>query len=313
MTKKILAILMALMLVLSFAACGAKDDDTTTESTTDAFDSFGEDETDATEATDATDATDASTDETTVAEADSTEATSAKADESTTAKKDETSKTETTTKAAKAPSSKAEIIEYYNKAINNVKPKSKSITIESVVNQPAGSVEGLPKTLSSIADSVISSNTGEDKDAKGKVLSSAADKKASFPVENESWSSKLSESDVKSATLKESGGKYKITITTVADAKSETITHGTGHAPKAFSVIMPAIINENVPSSVKKLFSVGNASLNYPESTVTVIVDAKTGNVENAKYDLFWTMNIPLGDSTVVIPFETISTYTIAW
>ncbi len=311
MTKKILAILMALMLVLSFAACGAKNDDATTESTTDAFDSFGEDETEATEATDATDASEA--DETSATEAESTEATSANAAETTTAKKDETSKTETTTNAAKAPSSKAEIIEYYNTAINNVKPKSKSITISSVVNQPAGSVEGLPKTLSSIADSVISSNTGEDEDVKGKVLSSAADKKANFPVENESWSSKLTESDVKSASLKESDGKYKITITTVADAKNGTVAHGTGHAPKAFNVIMPAIINENVPSSVKKLFSVGNASLSYPESTVTVIVDAKTGNVENAKYDLFWTMYIPLGDNTVVIPFETISTYKIAW
>ena len=44
MAKKLIAIVMALALVLSFAACGGKGDDTTTapETTTDSFDAFGE-------------------------------------------------------------------------------------------------------------------------------------------------------------------------------------------------------------------------------------------------------------------------------
>ena len=47
MAKKLIAIVMALALVLSFAACGGKGDDTTTapETTTDPFDAFGEETT----------------------------------------------------------------------------------------------------------------------------------------------------------------------------------------------------------------------------------------------------------------------------
>ena len=66
MAKKLIAVIMALALVLSFAACGGKDDSTTTtapETTVDPFESFG--------------------DETTVPEAESTEAVSASDDEST--------------------------------------------------------------------------------------------------------------------------------------------------------------------------------------------------------------------------------------
>ena len=47
MAKKLIAIVMALALVLSFAACGGNGDDTTTapETTTDPFDAFGEETT----------------------------------------------------------------------------------------------------------------------------------------------------------------------------------------------------------------------------------------------------------------------------
>ena len=296
MTKKLLAILMALALVLSFAACGSTTDDetTTAEETTEEVitEEETEEETEAPESTEADETTEAVTDENgeTV-----------------------TDEAETEAEEVKAPETKAEIIEYYNTAINNVKPSAKSITVKSVENKPAGNVEGLPSTLSKIADSVISGNTGVDEDASNKTYTSAADKKANFPVENETWSSKLTEADIKSATIKESNGKYTITLVTVADAKSTNVVHGTGHAPKAFNVIMPSVINDNVPSAVAKMFSVGTAALNYPSSTITAVIDAETGNVESATFDLLWTMNIPLGSSTVVIPFETISKYTIAW
>ena len=308
MTKKILAVLAALTMIISLAACGSKtsDETTTTEDTTSEVVSEEADTSE--ETTEATEAEDTEkSEESTEAEDTTTEDKTEKEDESTTKEEKE----EETTQAK--PQSKEEIVAYFNEAINKVKPNSKSITIVNVRNQPAGSVEGLPSTLNSLADSVISSNTGDDKDSKGVVLTSAADKKARFPVENETWSSKLTASDVKSASLTESNGKYTIKITTVADAKNENVVHGSGHAAKAFSVVMPAVINDNVPGAVKSMFSVGNAALSYPESTITVTVDAKTGNVETAKYDLYWTMYIPLGSRVVIIPFETISDYKIAW
>ena len=301
MTKKILAIIMALAMLCAFAACGATEEETTTAPEETAEEVVTEEVSeeiseDASEAV----SEDASEEASEV----TTEATSEDASEA---------ESESTTEEAKAPATKDEIIAYFNDAVNKVKPNAKSITVVSIENKPAGNVEGLPSTLSKIADSVISGNTGVDEDASNKTYTSSADIKAKFPVENETWSSKLTSADVASATIKEANGKYTIVIKTVADEKKESVTHGTGHAPKAFNVIMPAVINDNVPSIVAKMFSVGNAGLNYPSSTVTAVIDKETGNVEKADYELFWTMNIPLGDSTVVIPFETISKYTVAF
>lgn len=291
MSRKLFAILLTLALVVSFAACGKTEDETTEPETQVTEETVFEETTEAESVTDET-------------SAEVTEAESETASET---------ETEETTEEAKAPETKEEIVAYFNEAVNKVKPNAKSITVKSVENKPAGNVEGLPKTLSSIADSVISGNTGVDEDASNKTYTSSADKNAKFPVENESWSSKLTAADVTSATIKENNGKYTITLKTVADGKSENVVHGSGHAAKAFNVIMPSVINENVPSVVAKMFSVGKAALNYPSSTVTVVIDKETGNVESADYDLYWTMNIPLGDTVVVIPFETISKYTVAF
>lgn len=116
MAKKLIAIVMALALVLSFAACGGKGDDTTTapETTTDPFDAFGEETTAApAEDSSATDASAPVADDTTAAPAD---ATTAAAGDTTTAA------------AAKAPQTKEEIVAYFNTAINGVKKGAKSVT-----------------------------------------------------------------------------------------------------------------------------------------------------------------------------------------
>ena len=100
-----------------------------------------------------------------------------------------------------------------------------------------------------------------------------------------------------------------IRITTVADAKSANVKHGEGHAPKAFNVILPSVVNDNVPSAAASLVG-GTAEMNYPSSTVTVTVDAATGRVLKADYDLKWTINF--GTDTI-IPFTTLDSYTINW
>lgn len=301
MAKKLIAIVMALALVLSFAACGGKGDDTTTapETTTDPFDAFGEETTAApAEDSSATDASATVADDTTAAPAD---ATTAAAGDTTTAA------------AAKAPQTKEEIVAYFNTAINAAKKSSKSITSNYMEHSVAGEITGIPSALDSVGQKLIKDNMGRDDKKTNVTWTSAADKNANFPVEGETWASKLTAADVKDAALKESNGKYMIRLTTVADGKSSSHDHGTGHAPKAFNVVLPGIIDGYIPSIAKSLFRVGTVSTSYPSSTVTVTVDAATGHVLSAKYEMFWTLYIPLSGNDVVLPFKTVNDYTINW
>ncbi len=302
MAKKILAILLALTFVFAFAACGGKGDDETTttapvETTADPF---------------------AEVDDTTAAVEDTTAAiedtTAAVEDTTAAVVEDTTVAGETTTEAAKAiPQTKAEIVEYYNTAINNAKKNSKSIHSNYMKHAVAGEITGIPGALDSIGQTLIKDNMGEDDSKKNVTWTSAADKNAFFPVENETWASKLTADDVKDAKLVEKDGKYIIKITTKDDSRSESHKHGSGHAPKAFNVVLPGIIDGYIPGIVKSMFSVGTVATAYPASTVQVTVDAATGNVVSANYMMYWTLFIPLGDTDVVLPFSTENDYTINW
>lgn len=308
MAKKILAVLLALSFVFAFAACGGKDDDATTtapvETTEDPFAAV--EETDApTEA--ATEAPSAGATEA------ASEDASASAEETTAADTSDVSAEETTAAANAMPQTKEEIVEYYNTAINNAKKNSKSITSNYMKHAVAGEITGIPGALDSVGQSLIKDNMGEDENKKNVTWSTAADKNAYFPVENETYASKLTAADVKDAKIVEKDGKYIIRITTVADARSESHVHGKGHAPKAFNVVLPGIIDGYIPGIAKSLFSVGTVSTAYPSSTVQITVDPATGNVTHANYMMYWTLYIPLSGEDVVLPFSTENDYTINW
>ncbi|MCR5522023.1 MAG: hypothetical protein K6F64_00070 [Clostridia bacterium] len=308
--KKIIAVMMALAIVLSFAACGAKENAETTAATEATEPEIA---TEATEATETASQTEESLTDESAASEEATEAsTAAESESSTEATEAETTtekETESTTEAKKAPEGKAEIVKYFNESINKVKPDAKSITQNYSKITLAGSMT-LPSAINGVlrllggADKFIGDQLA--KNSKGKEVLS--DKKA-FPVENETWSSKLTEGDVKSATCTEKDGVYTITITTVADGKSSSVTHGQGHAPKAFNVVLPGVVNDNIPGVAAGI--VGTAAMNYPSSTVKVTVDAETGHVLTAVYDSYWTINFD--KAGVVIPFLTSTSYNIAW
>ena len=304
MTKKILALIMALCLVFALAACnnGGKDDETTTA----AADTAVNGETVAADETEAADATEAvSGDTTDVSEEASTEAASEAETEAATQ-----GGTQTDTPAASTkPSTTAEIVDYFNKAINSAKKDSKSITSNYMKHAQAGKIEGLSSTLTSLANSLMDTYMGEDKAKKNVTWSTAADKNAFFPVEKETWASKLTVADVQSATCTESNGVYTITIKTKADGRSENYAHGVGHVPKAFNVVLPGVVNDNIPGIAASM--VGLSTMGYPMGKVVVKVDAETGNVKSADYDIQWTINfdkigaaIPLGTkSSYVVTF----------
>lgn len=302
MSKKIIAILLALTFVFAFAACGGKDggETTTTAPVETTADPFAE----------VDDTTAPAADDTTAAVVDDT---TAPVEDTTVADATDVSG-ETTTEAANAmPEGKEAIVAYYNTAVNNAKKNSKSIHSNYMKHAVAGEITGIPSALDSVGQSLIKDNMGEDDSKKNVTWTSAEDKNAFFPVEGETYASKLTAADVKDAKIVEKDGKWIIRITTKDDPRSEGYSHSNGHAPKAFNAVLPGIIDGYIPGIAKSLFSVGTVATGYPASTVQVTVDPATGNVLSANYMLYWTLYIPLSGTDVVLPFSTENDYTINW
>ncbi|MBE6783816.1 MAG: hypothetical protein E7536_07365 [Ruminococcaceae bacterium] len=310
--KKLIALLMALTMVFAFVACGKdKEGDATTnpnaepvvaETTVPSVTalptepSADEPEEPATEIVEVTNA-----DGETITDASGEAVT-------------ETITQEATTKAPeKKPETKAEIVEYFNKAVNGVKTGAKSIKQLEVVNYLGGDavIEG------AIINGIYNGLGGNDwldgmlqDNSQGEATySTSADIKAKFPVENETWGSKLTVDDVESATCTEANGIYTITIKTKPDAKTTSIAHGEGHNPKVFSIALPETINANIPGVAQGI--VGEAAMNYPSGTVVVQIDKGTGKVLSANYDAHWTINFD--KMGVVLPLATKSAFIINW
>lgn len=315
MTKKIIALVLALCFVFAFAAC--KKDKDNSDTTTGEPNTSANGETIAND--ESSDAEPASGDESTEAQTDASGNTVAPATEKNTQGGGSQGGNHGGSTTASKPATKAEIVAYFNKAINGVKPSAKSVTRVSETNYRSGKITGVPSIVDKLVGGIDSFVDGQlKKNSKGsETFSNSAAIKANFPVENESWSSKLTANDVASATCTEAGGVYTITIKTVADKASSNVHHGSGHAPKVFSVVLPSAINDQfsggVLKSVAKAFKIGTAQMEYPSGTVTVKVDAKTSRVINATYDAKWTIHLPLGDEMVVLPFGTKTIYNIAY
>ena len=212
-------------------------------------------------------------------------------------------------------SSQADILAYFNTAINKVKPNAKQITLTSEVNSTAGGISGnLPGTLTSMADGLIADNMGP-KDLSsldpGLVNATTTDQKnAMFPVENESWSSKLTADDISSATYTEADGKYTITILVKEDAPSTDTAHGSGHNGKVFSVIMPSIVTDNAGPAASLIKDVKTG---HKDGKIVVTVDKETGNMETATYYFVWTLSLKALGMEVSIPFGLEKNFTITW
>lgn len=216
----------------------------------------------------------------------------------------------TATKPGKMPQGTAEIVNYFNTASNNVKSKAKSVTKVKEENYQAqpidlGSLGAFSGTISKLVDD----NMGVNEEQSGRVESTPAGISAMYPVEGESWSSKLTVDDVKTATCTEKNGVYTITITLKNDELAEEYAHGTGHHGKAFSIVMPSTIKDNAgpAKSLLKSLKVG-----YQDGKIVVDVDAATGNIISAKYDYIWLLNVDMfGGITAYFGIKT--DFTVKW
>lgn len=208
-----------------------------------------------------------------------------------------------------ADSTDEQKLAYFNTAINKVKPNAKTITLNKEVNSQQGSIEGsIPKSLVGVANSLISSNMGEVQVPP--AATSAEDKNKIFPVENESWSSKLTMEDVQSIDVADGGDKYTITVLVKPDEPSATTAHGAGHNGKAFSVILTDKIMENAGGAKSMIKDVKTG---HKDGKIVVTVDKATGNVLTANYYFVWTLSLNALGIQISIPFGLDKQFTIAW
>lgn len=210
-----------------------------------------------------------------------------------------------------ASSSVEDVVNYFNKAINNVKPNAKEITLTKEKNSQAGSVSGdLPKTLTSMADSLIAANMGDKDVSTVSPATSVEDKNAMFPVENENWSSQLTADDIESKEVVDNGSSYVITLNIKADEPSTDTAHGNGHNGKVFSVVMPSIVTDNAGPAASIIKDVKTG---HSDGYVKITVDKASGNVTEATYYFVWTLSLTALSKNVSIPFGLEKNFTIAW
>ena len=201
------------------------------------------------------------------------------------------------------------IIDYFNKSINEVKTGAKSVEQKESVNYLAGSTK-IGDGLSGIFYRMLGGDEWLDDmlqaNSTGEALYTGDDIKKYYPVENESWASKLETDDIISATCAQRDGIFTIKVVTKADGKTDSVKYGEGHNPKVFNVVSPETINDNIPGIAKGI--TGDTTMDYPSGSVTITVDAATGHVLTAVYDAHWTINFDKMETT--LPFATKTIYT---
>lgn len=306
MTKKIIALVLALCFVFTFAAC--KKDKDNGDTTTGEPNTSANGETVAND--ESTDAEPASGDESTEAETDASGNTVAPEE----TKKDNQGGNQggSTVTPAKPLSGTAEIVSYFNTAINNVKPHSKSITSKYLKNSQAGKADfgNLPGSVQNLANKLISQNMGEDETKKNATYTSAADKNKYFPVEGQSWSSKLTAANVSSATATPKNGGYVITINVKPDPTTDKVVIGGGNTPKAFSVVTPDQIYANAGAAKSMI---GDVKIGFRNGKIVATVDAN-GHVTDAKYYFEWNLSLVAVKSiSVSIWFGIEQEFAIKW
>lgn len=196
---------------------------------------------------------------------------------------------------------KAEIVALYRDGINNAKKNAKKVTyISSEASNYKGIVEA--GNISSIAQSIISSFMGYEE--KNEAIN-----KSDLPPSDVSC--KLSTSDVKRASITESGSYYKVKIT-MRDETNPVAGKGIG---AVINVTDPSTIQESVASTSA---SVTNVACAYENVVVEAKIEKSTGKLVYLTTDAPMIMSMDVKMSTVAIKdakvgVEIIDEYKIAY
>ena len=286
--KKLLAILMAVLMLVSFAACGgnnAEEETTAPEITTAApVDAEGEE---ATEAPEAEEVTDAEGEEVTEAE----EVTDAE-DEEVTEGEEAATKAPAKEEATKAPAkeegakpvsqwSKQEILDFYNKAVvatDKVAPQGQSKMVLGYGGQITadGGLGGALKVVSPIIDSTLKRNSSSTSNIPGY--------------------GEITLNDIKDIKASEKNGIITVEIVGKEQTDGPTADGSAGPVGRVIGTL------GNIDGALNELgaeISRGKdtVTLTYTDVTVKADINAKTGIIEGGKWH--YLVNILVKDADI--------------
>ena len=262
MKKLLVLITIAALIVTVFAGCGSKSnpETQTTEPAESVTDKQAEEIA-------------SETDTTLPAEESTTAATGEEA--SGTDSAEETAEEEST-EPAEAPETIEEIVEYYNTAVNKVKPTAKTITrTYHHVNIPTNTLE-LPSAIQGLGETAIKQFVKDDNEPQ--YWTTKEDFNLGFPVGGKNYSSKMTPDMVKSATCKDNGDTYTITII----LKNDSITSpkkGQGYAGVFNTVAASTFDDINIPTVTFEKVNIKGIN-----GIITCTVDKETQRVTNITF-----------------------------
>ena len=277
--KKLIAVVLALVLLCSFASCGkdVKEPEPAEAPTAEVT---------------AEETAPAGTTETVIEE--TTADVSDDVTEAETAAQVETTTEAETEEESGAPKTKAEVIAYLNDSLNAVKANRPGFT-KAYKRDAAGDISGLPGWLSNII-----------RQDETKTYQKGTDYTDIVPAAGYSWSSRLRESDVTKFSIKENGKYYDIRVDLGNERNptpGETSSYG-----RCMSVV--------TVDSAESIPGIKNVSMNYHNGYVTARVDAETNRVVRCEFsaaaDVQASVTI-IGDISVsnIVSTETFSDF--AW
>ncbi len=179
--------------------------------------------------------------------------------------------TEEPTTEDSTPDTKAEIVELFNKSINEVKPQAKKVIRNYEDRRYDEDLSDYPRILNLVGGSLIDSwlvrqDTPVEYTEKELI-------EANFPVKGESWSSRLTADDVAEAVCDEKNGNYEITLKLMYCIDPQKNT-------KVCSV-MEEVNLEKVQALVD---IVRTCSVEYYDCEIVCTIDKETGNLTYIKY-----------------------------
>ena len=199
-----------------------------------------------------------------------------------------------------APQGTAAILNYYNTAANNIKAKAKSVTRNYEDYQHNADKLVLPGALQKFGEQLIG---GFLKKNETPQTYEGADVK-NFYLPGESYVSKLTEADIKSAECKDNGKEYEITIITKTEKNP---TYGQGISG-GFEIIK----TEDVMDAAG--FIVKTFDTEYYDCKIQCKVDKATGNITWLNLSTPIIMNVATKISiSATVGMTFVKDYTIAY
>lgn len=184
--------------------------------------------------------------------------------------------------AQKKPATKAEIVAYFNAAANKVKAEKPGVTkTEEISFHVKG--DGMIASIANTVQNALKKNGTLTPDPI--TVKKGASHNAVFPVENQSWSSRLSSDAVASASCTEKNGAYTLIIR----MKDEHISYEQAKKPlqtkhgQVVDILKTSEIEEQM-QSLKRFVTLHDLDQTYSGTTITCTIDPNSGKMRSARY-----------------------------